>query len=267
MENASKALLISAGILIVMLVVTLLIFGWRSYSDYFLKKQELENIDNLAKFNEQFESYERDDVMGYELLSLANKVADYNERYSNYKDDTTNEKARNDKNYTPIKVVINIDSTTREKMSYDQTNRLFKLNVYEQSSTKNEIKKIIEKASEFEKKFNKRDTAAKVAKNIRTLVKSNDLITYYKNTLKLSDKDIDAKIVGDFNAITGLNLSTYQEVDDYITGTTNGSKIYAYYEYYQFKRMKFKCENAKIAYDDASGRISYMEFTATGEIE
>ena len=73
MENASKALLISAGILIVMLVVTLLIFGWRSYSDYFLKKQELENIDNLAKFNEQFESYERDDVMGYELLSLANK--------------------------------------------------------------------------------------------------------------------------------------------------------------------------------------------------
>ena len=64
MENASKALLISAGILIVMLVVTLLIFGWRSYSDYFLKKQELENIDNLAKFNEQFESYERDDVMG-----------------------------------------------------------------------------------------------------------------------------------------------------------------------------------------------------------
>ena len=47
----------------------------------------------------------------------------------------------------------------------------------------------------------------------------------------------------------------------------NGEKIYAYYEYYQFKRMKFKCENAKIAYDDASGRISYMEFTTTGEIE
>ena len=124
MENASKALLISAGILIVMLVVTLLIFGWRSYSDYFLKKQELENIDNLAKFNEQFESYERDDVMGYELLSLANKVADYNERYSNAPD------ANNDQKYTPITLIINIDQATREKMTYDNTIRLFKTNKY-----------------------------------------------------------------------------------------------------------------------------------------
>ena len=258
MENASKALLISAGILIVMLVVTLLIFGWRSYSDYFLKKQELENIDNLAKFNEQFESYERDDVMGYELLSLANKVADYNERYSNAPD------ANNDQKYTPIKVVINIDSTTREKMSYDQTNRLFKLNVYEQSSTKNQIKDIIEKAKVFEDKFDKRDTAAKVAKNIRTFVKE-EVEDYYRDTLKLSEKDIEAKIVGDYNAITGKNFSNYSQVQGDIGN--NGEKIYAYYEYYQFKRMKFKCENAKIAYDDASGRISYMEFTTTGEIE
>ena len=264
MENASKALLISAGILIVMLVVTLLIFGWRSYSDYFLKKQELENIDDLAKFNEQFESYERDDVMGYELLSLANKVADYNERYSNYKNDTTNEKARNDKNYTPIKVVINIDSTTREKMRYDQKNRLFTTNIYEQSSTKNQIKDIIEKAKVFEDKFDKRDTAAKVAKNIRTFVKE-EVEDYYRDTLKLSEKDIEAKIVGDYNAITGKNFSNYSQVQGDIGN--NGEKIYAYYEYYQFKRMKFKCENAKIAYDDASGRISYMEFTATGEIE
>lgn len=258
MENASKALLISAGILIVMLVVTLLIFGWKSYSDYFLKKQELENIDNLAKFNEQFESYERDDVMGYELLSLANKVADYNERYSN------DPNANNDQKYTPIKVDINIDSTTREKMRYDQKNRLFTTNIYEQSSTKNQIKDIIEKASAFEDKFDKRDTAAKVAKNIRTFVKE-EVEDYYRDTLKLSEKDIEAKIVGDYNAITGKNFSSYSQVQGDIGN--NGEKIYAYYEYYQFKRMKFKCENSKIAYDNVSGRISYMEFTATGEIE
>lgn len=258
MENASKALLISAGILIVMLVVTLLIFGWRSYSDYFFKKQELENIDNLAKFNEQFESYERDDVMGYELLSLANKVADYNERYSN------DPNANNDQKYTPITLIINIDQATREKMTYDNTIRLFKINKYEQSNTKSKIKDIIDTAGVLEEALGKKEVASKVAKNIRSLV-YNEVENYYKNTLKYDDNQIKEKILKDFNAITGLNLSSYNEVTTYIG--SNGEKIYSYYEYYQFKRMKFKCEVSNIKYDDVFGRISYMEFTATGEIE
>ena len=258
MENTSKALLISAGVLIVMLVVTLLIFGWKSYSDYFLKKQELENIDNLAKFNEQFESYERDDVMGYEVISLANKVADYNERFSNDSD------AKNDKNYTPITIEIDLgNANLRKELSYDKTNRLFTRTLYTQSKTKNEIKKVIENAEAFENQFNKRETAAKVAKNIRTFVWSQ-VEDYYKNTLKLSDRDIEAKIVGDFNAITGENVNSYSEVSNYIG--SNGNKIYAYYEYYQFKRLELRCDNSSIKFDDASGRISYMKFISTGKI-
>lgn len=257
MENASKALLIAAGVLIVMLVVTLLIFGWKSYSDYFMKKQELENIDDLAKFNEQFESYERDDVMGYEIISLANKVADYNERFSN------DPSANNDKKYTPITLEVDLGNS-RKDLSYDNTNRLFKKNLYTQSSTKNEIKNVIETASEFENQFNKREVAAKVAKNIKTLVKS-EVENYYKGTLKLSDKEIEDKIVGDFNAITGENVNSYSEVENYIKGN-NGNKIYAYYEYYQFKRLQLKCDNSSIKYDDTSGRISYMKFISTGKI-
>lgn len=259
MENASKALLISAGVLIVMLVVTLLIFGWKSYSSYFLKKQELENIDDLAKFNEQFENYERDDVMGYEVISLANKVADYNERYSN------DSEAKNDKKYTPITIEIDLgNANLRKNLSYDNTNRLFTRTLYTQSKTKNEIKNVIETAEAFENQFNKRETAAKVAKNIRTF-DLNQVENYYRNTLKLSDRDIEAKIVGDFNAVTGENVNSYSDVRNYIGN--NGNKIYAYYEYYQFKRLELKCDNSSIKFDDVSGRISYMKFISTGKIE
>ena len=86
-----------------------------------------------------------------------------------------------------------------------------------------------------------------------------------KTKALVEDFKVKEKILKDFNAITGLNLSSYDEVTTYIG--SNGEKIYSYYEYYQFKRMKFKCEVSNIKYDDVSGRISYMEFTATGEIE
>ena len=75
-------------------------------------------------------------------------------------------------------------------------------------------------------------------------------------------KVIVAKTAGFCFGVKRAVDKVYQQIND-----SNGEKIYSYYEYYQFKRMKFKCEVSNIKYDDVSGRISYMEFTATGEIE
>lgn len=101
MENASKALIMAGGMLLAILIVSLLVYAWSLFSKYQSSQDDLVNIEDTAKFNEQFTNYQRDKVKGYEILSLANKVTDYNYRKS--ESDRTN-----DENYVPITIVINL---------------------------------------------------------------------------------------------------------------------------------------------------------------
>ena len=84
-------------------MISLILYARSSVSEYQNSKLELDRVENLAKFNEQFAQYDRKDVTGYEIISLANKVADYNYRYSNHSD------ARNNEGYTPIKMEITFE--------------------------------------------------------------------------------------------------------------------------------------------------------------
>ena len=63
MENATKALMIAAGMILAMLVIVLLIYAWGKFSDYYTSGSELADINDLAEFNLQFTNYDRDDVM------------------------------------------------------------------------------------------------------------------------------------------------------------------------------------------------------------
>ena len=99
MENASKALIMAGGMLLAILIVSLLVYAWSLFSKYQSSQDDLTDIEDTAKFNEQFTNYQRDNVKGYEILSLANKVTDYNYRKS--ESDRTN-----DENYVPITIVI-----------------------------------------------------------------------------------------------------------------------------------------------------------------
>ena len=78
MENASKALLIAGGVLITLLVVGALLLMINNMSDYQKSNSQLVAVSQLSDFNEQFTQYVRDDLKGIELISLANKVMDYN---------------------------------------------------------------------------------------------------------------------------------------------------------------------------------------------
>ena len=63
MENATKALMIAAGMILVMLVIALLIYAWGIFSEYYTSSAELADINDLTEFNLQFTNYDRDDVM------------------------------------------------------------------------------------------------------------------------------------------------------------------------------------------------------------
>ena len=118
MENASKALIMAGGVLLTIMIVSLLMFSWRSYTNYRAEQDRLEMIEDTKKFNEQFANYDRDDVSGYELLSLVNKVIDYNQRLSKEgmaSDDTKN--AGNTEQNNPITVTIDLNKSRPQTKS------------------------------------------------------------------------------------------------------------------------------------------------------
>ncbi len=78
MENASKALLMAGGILIALLVLGALLLMFNQVSTYQRNQSDLEEVSQLADFNEQFTRYVRNDLNGTDLISLINKVVDYN---------------------------------------------------------------------------------------------------------------------------------------------------------------------------------------------
>ena len=109
MENASKALLMAGGVLLAMMVIAFALFAWGKFGEFYDSKDELKDVEDVAKFNEQFTAYQRNDVHGYELISLANKVADYNFRFSNYTAaDAADRNAQNDQKYNPITMIITL---------------------------------------------------------------------------------------------------------------------------------------------------------------
>lgn len=235
MDNASKALIMAGGMLLAMLILALLMYAWSLFSEYQTSQDDLVEIENTAKFNEQFMQYDRNDVQGYEILSLVNKVVDYNYRKSN------DVNAKNDKKYNPITIDINIpDPSVFTEGS--EPNQLFDVNKkqYRQSNTINQFNSIIRDATDIEARYGGSDSATRLSKAISTIYSSD---TKEENAIKK------------FNS-----LSTKTKVNNMTELIREKPYVYKYYEYVQFKRTIFKSNSTKIEYDSISGRVSYMCF-------
>ena len=279
MENASKALLIAGGIALTMLVIALLLFMWGRFSSFYNSEDALKDVEDVAKFNSQFTNYTGEDVKGYELISLANKVADYNNRYSN----ATN--SQNSLGYKAMKMTILLNGKA-ENFKYtiqsigglsnsDKTavrraianrNSYFNQNTMEQSSVKNDIEQMINDAMQIELHYGSTDTASKLAKSIGSLILTTSQIEYNKNARGMSEEQSCLLALADYNSIAKSNQKTkYSDMVKELVGITGNMSIMKYYEYYQFKKGIFKC--TKLSYDNVSNRVDEIEFTFTGNME
>lgn len=78
MENASKALIIAAEVLLGVLLLTLLVFAFRamaSFSDTVDKNIETKNLN---EFNTKFEIYRRNDLTAQDVITIGNLAKKYN---------------------------------------------------------------------------------------------------------------------------------------------------------------------------------------------
>ena len=268
MENASKALLMAGGMLLAILIVSLLLYAWSQYSEYQNTKDELTDIEDTAKFTEQFTNYNRDDVKGYELISLANQIADYNYRYSISLD------GKNDKKYNPIEMTIDfISGTSIQELTQDNTIHLFKANVLndgyklKQNGTINRIEETLSEIVELENQYGK-DGIDKIARNISNIFLGDnstdqdwvDAIKRYNSFLK-STSTMKISGIGSNFTLTDTNQSALNSARTSLM--THEEDARKYYEYRQFKRALFKC--TEIKYDNL-GRVNKINFEFTGKI-
>lgn len=89
MENASKALLMAAGVLIGVLVLALIIYLFTYFGAEAQKFSEIINQNQLTKYNAQYTVYDgRKDLSVYDVVSIINTAYENNQKH---KDDPTYE--------------------------------------------------------------------------------------------------------------------------------------------------------------------------------
>lgn len=78
MENASKALLIAAGILIAIIILGAFIYLFGEMARYSDTQATEEQMEQINQFNKEYEAYQRNWLRGIEIASVTNKAQSYN---------------------------------------------------------------------------------------------------------------------------------------------------------------------------------------------
>ena len=79
MENVSKALQIAGGVLIAVLVISLIVYGYSQLRKYQSNQDEIKQVQQVNQFNKKFEAY-NGAISGYKLYSLTNLAIDFEEQ-------------------------------------------------------------------------------------------------------------------------------------------------------------------------------------------
>ena len=81
MENAARALEIAAGVLLGVMLFALVAFLFNSIRSSPIQEGELLTAEQLAKFNMEYEVYNKQAMYGVDVISCLNKVISYDKKY------------------------------------------------------------------------------------------------------------------------------------------------------------------------------------------
>lgn len=234
MENASKALIIAGSVLLALIVIGAFILMFSNLNDYQEKNDTAIEQKQIVEFNNQFSTYDRNGLRGTDMLSLMNRIIDYNSR-----------KTTEDIGFQKMKITINgIDKNILQALRYETSgsNILIKKNTY----TQDDLSEIVAKPQELERKYQK--------KYITQLVSNiSNFMDIYNSSLSINQK------IQEINEKKWLpkSVTTYGNIDSI------KNDILIYYEYSQFKRTYFD-STGETKYDKNTGRITEMNFKCVG---
>ncbi len=234
MENASKALIMAGSVLLALIVIGAFILMLTNLNDYQEKNDTTLQQQQIVEFNNQFSTYDRTGLRGTDMLSLMNRIIDYNSR-----------KTTEDIGFQKMKITIKgLDSNILQSLRYETSgnNLLIKKNTY----TQDNLSEIVTKPQELERKYQK--------KYITQLVSNiSKFMDIYNSSLSINQK------IQEINEKKWLpkSVTTYGSLDSV------KNDILIYYEYSQFKRTYFD-STGETKYDKNTGRITELNFNCVG---
>lgn len=266
MENATKALLISAAVMIAIMVLSLLMMAYNQVSDYYQTQHTDAMAKQIEEFNNNFINYDRDNIRGSDLLSLMNKVIDFNERES-YTEGT---------NYTRIEVTIKIDDQYLDDFTYPIKDS-YKMTIIPEEDMK--IKSVITNTTGVGTNRDMDRQLIALTGVESNLIEIADGVGIYgldSGKLEILSSNI-ANIIVDEEATDQYSESIRQRRLTQLTEilgasfTGNSAQIkaikkitYQYYQFMQFKRAYFN-STGEFEIDPDTGRICGMTFEVCTE--
>lgn len=267
MENATKALLMAAGVMLAIMILALLVMGYNQMSNYYSEKHDSIVVEQTTEFNKRFENYHREKIRGNDMISLMNRIIDYNATQV-YQEGT---------NYKRISVTITIgDSSIRDQFKYkDQNGNIYGTDIINTETITNTSgtgiindKKLIAITSTESDMKEKAKTKLGIdnitgsqlqslSSNIANIIIDENATDAWSIRNRLKRKEI-IKTILDIN----IDVSS----DDAKTATLDSKNnievikeiASQYYQYTQFKRAYFDC--TEVIYDEDTGRVCEMNF-------
>ena len=82
MDNAAKALLIAGGILLALLTISLFVYMQQNLTTIKSAQDDKTAAEQLAKFNAEYEAFNKKYMYGADVITLLNKINENNIKYA-----------------------------------------------------------------------------------------------------------------------------------------------------------------------------------------
>ena len=265
MENATKALLIVASVLIGLIILSALLLLYNQVSGFYQSNSNKTEEQQRLEFNKKFESYENQEIRGNELLSIMNMVDEYNA-------------TEPENGYAEMEFEVDFISTDLFKQfNYESANS----NKYLLSGSNSKITE--NKLNDFSSRVNDPSTGL-----ISTLQSVSGSVRITETLLQQLSSNIANIMVEETNSgasneyeisnrnearrkranllknifkvnVCGSNTTTYTTDSQYVDMVSTIKDVtLKYYEFTQFKRAHFDC--IELEYDSVTGRVNEMSF-------
>lgn len=240
MENITKALLIAAGVLIAIMILSLIIIFGNQMTEYFTEMHDIKMVEQTVDFNNRFENYNGQTIRGNEIISVMNRVIDYNNTSAGME------------GYDPVIIEIDLkghQNDTNFKYS-DSDSSIFNGNL---------ISGKISNADGNDTRL------INIANLSTTLVNNSGIANLTDTKLQKLSSEISTILDDsneDYRAEKLKNILGYVVTDvNEINKIKNVTK--QYYQYTQFKRAMFNCTGVK--YNTANQRVNEITFDIVEE--
>ena len=251
MENASKALMIAGAVLFTIIVTGLFIYFMEQYSRLPEQQSEQQRLEQVAKFNREYESYDKKEMYGTEVATVVNKVINNNKKYA---DQRTGELRKGESNhYIDVEITVNTDIQKYAIQYYEvqQPDEDTKSYVAEDTHREGTIEGYINGDRNQKVKYNLDEKTFTKGQKISLLRgnNSNSTVITLNQTLEEFFKDgstVRIQLIS--GGADGADKSKFD--------SRNYTEVYSGFT--DFKRKYFKC--TEIGYDEDTQMVNLLVF-------